>query len=180
MERKSLMNYKINLPPLQEQKAIADTSSCLDDKIELNQKMNKNLEEQAQAIFDDMFGNTSIGEVAVSKHLMPKRGKGLLSKNAINRDVPVVAGGLEPATYHNESNTMSPVITISSSSANDGFVRLWEIPVWSSDSSYIDETVNENVYFWYVLLKKDKEKYTRHKLDLHNLIFFLNILEKCH
>lgn len=45
----------INIPPLPEQKAIADTLSCLDDKIELNNKINKNLEEQAQAIFKSWF-----------------------------------------------------------------------------------------------------------------------------
>lgn len=43
------------LPPLAEQKAIADTLSALDDKIELNNKINKNLEEMAQAIFKSWF-----------------------------------------------------------------------------------------------------------------------------
>ena len=48
-------NITFNLPPLQEQKAIADTLSALDDKIELNNKINKNLEAQAQAIFKSWF-----------------------------------------------------------------------------------------------------------------------------
>ena len=38
-----------------EQKAIADTLSCLDDKIELNNRINKTLEEMAQAIFKSWF-----------------------------------------------------------------------------------------------------------------------------
>jgi type I restriction enzyme S subunit len=38
-----------------EQKAIAATLSCLDDKIELNNRINKNLEEMAQAIFKNWF-----------------------------------------------------------------------------------------------------------------------------
>ena len=42
---------KINLPPLPEQQAIAEILGSLDDKIELNRKMNKTLEEMAQAIF---------------------------------------------------------------------------------------------------------------------------------
>ena len=50
-----LSNLSISLPPLPEQKAIADTLSCLDDKIELNNKINKNLEELAQAIFKSWF-----------------------------------------------------------------------------------------------------------------------------
>ena len=43
------------LPPLEIQKAIVDTLSCLDAKIELNSKSNRNLEAQAQAIFKSWF-----------------------------------------------------------------------------------------------------------------------------
>jgi type I restriction enzyme S subunit len=43
------------LPPLPTQKVITDTLSCLDDKIELNNKINENLEAQAQAIFKSWF-----------------------------------------------------------------------------------------------------------------------------
>jgi len=38
-----------------EQKTIADTLLCLDDKIELNNRINKNLEEMAQTIFKSWF-----------------------------------------------------------------------------------------------------------------------------
>ena len=40
---------------IEEQRAIAATLSCLDDKIELNKRMNKTLEEMAQAIFKSWF-----------------------------------------------------------------------------------------------------------------------------
>lgn len=50
-----LETLSINLPPLKEQKAIASTLSAIDDKIELNNKINKNLEAQAQAIFKSWF-----------------------------------------------------------------------------------------------------------------------------
>ena len=65
-----------------------------------------------------------------------------------------MAGGLEPATYHNVANTKAPVLAISASGANAGFVSLWSDPIWSSDSSFIDITMTDDVYFWYVLLKK--------------------------
>ncbi|MEA5146823.1 MAG: restriction endonuclease subunit S, partial [Candidatus Limiplasma sp.] len=45
----------MSFPPLPEQRAIAATLSCLDDKIELNNRMNKTLEEMAQAIFKSWF-----------------------------------------------------------------------------------------------------------------------------
>jgi len=50
-----LKNTVLPLPELDEQKAIAATLSCLDDKIELNNRINKNLEEIAQAIFKSWF-----------------------------------------------------------------------------------------------------------------------------
>ena len=55
VQQNVLMNTRIALPELKEQKAIADTLSCLDDKIELNNRINKNLEEIAQAIFKSWF-----------------------------------------------------------------------------------------------------------------------------
>ena len=45
----------IKLPPLETQEKIAKVLSSLDDKIELNNKINQNLEQQAQAIFKSWF-----------------------------------------------------------------------------------------------------------------------------
>ena len=105
-----------------------------------------------------MFPSTVSGNKCIGDSITPKRGKTLLSKNAVSGNVPVVAGGLEPATYHNASNTIAPVLAISASGANAGYVSLWNIPIWSSDSSYIDSSMTEDVYFWYVLLKKRQQE----------------------
>ena len=48
-------DYEINLPSLEEQEKIANILSSLDDKIELNNEMNKTLEEMAQSIFKRWF-----------------------------------------------------------------------------------------------------------------------------
>lgn len=48
-------NYIVQVPPLNEQKAIAKILSSLDEKIELNNQINKTLEEIAQAIFKQWF-----------------------------------------------------------------------------------------------------------------------------
>ena len=50
-----LKRYIINIPPLKEQEKIANILSSLDDKIELNNEMNKTLEEMAQSIFKRWF-----------------------------------------------------------------------------------------------------------------------------
>ena len=116
--------------------------------------INNNLQQQAIALFDEQFPSITDGDMLIGDYIAPKRGRSLLSKDAVQGDVPVVAGGLEAATYHNVANTVAPVLTISASGANAGFVNLWYIPVWSSDSSFIDSAMTDNVYFWYVLLKK--------------------------
>lgn len=48
-------NMKLNLPDDNQQKLLIDTLSCLDDKIDLNNNINKTLEEMAQAIFKSWF-----------------------------------------------------------------------------------------------------------------------------
>lgn len=50
-----MRNYKFTLPPLPTQQKIAQILSSLDDKIELNNKINTNLEQQAQALFKNWF-----------------------------------------------------------------------------------------------------------------------------
>ena len=115
--------------------------------------INDYLEQQALLIFSHMFQNISYGLNYVGDYITPKRGKALLSKDAIPGCVPVIAGGLVPATYHNMANTVAPVLTISGSGANAGYVNIWHDPVWSSDSSYIDYKMTPNVYFWYAFLK---------------------------
>lgn len=50
-----LKSHSVSLPPLSEQRAIARVLGSLDDKIELNRRMNKTLEEMAQAIFKSWF-----------------------------------------------------------------------------------------------------------------------------
>lgn len=52
---KDLQNLQIPLPSLPEQKVIANVLSFFDDKIELNNKMNKTLEQLAQTLFKHWF-----------------------------------------------------------------------------------------------------------------------------
>lgn len=54
-DKQVIMNYPVPYFPLETQKKIAAVLSALDDKIELNNAINKNLEEQAQAIYKNMF-----------------------------------------------------------------------------------------------------------------------------
>ena len=48
-------SLEMSLPPLLEQRAIAHILGALDDKIELNRRINRTLEAMAQAVFQDWF-----------------------------------------------------------------------------------------------------------------------------
>jgi type I restriction enzyme, S subunit len=52
---RELAKMPISLPPLKEQKAIASILGALDDKIELNRRMNETLEAMARALFQSWF-----------------------------------------------------------------------------------------------------------------------------
>ena len=68
----SLSKFEINIPDIDTQNRIASVLSFIDDKIELNRRINDNLEQQAQALFkswfvdnpDSNWANTSLSEVA--------------------------------------------------------------------------------------------------------------------
>ena len=55
INKKDIGKIKISLPPLREQRAIAAVLGALDDKIELNRRMNETLEATARTIFRDWF-----------------------------------------------------------------------------------------------------------------------------
>lgn len=55
VQQNVLENYIVCLPSLKEQRRIANILSSLDDKIELNRRINENLEQQAQALFKAWF-----------------------------------------------------------------------------------------------------------------------------
>ena len=175
---KSFKDVCIPVPDLFTQSEIAGILSSLDAKIETNNKLNEKLEEMAQAIFkswlvdfepfkDKPFHETEIGyipqifESGVLGDLCTfKRGKGLLSKDAIFGNVPVIAGGMKPACYHNIANTKAPVVTVSGSGANAGYTQIHNVDVWASDCSFIDSNC-ENLYYVYCFLSR-RPKLLRH------------------
>ena len=55
INKSTFANYEIEIPNIKEQKRIGKILSSLDDKIELNRRINDNLERQAQALFKSWF-----------------------------------------------------------------------------------------------------------------------------
>ncbi len=174
LNQANLLKIPIKIPVnLSDQRKIAGILSALDSKIENNNKINANLEAQAQALFkswfvdftpfkDQPFVDSELGPIPQGWKVGKlgdictfKRGKNLLSKNAIDEGVPVVAGGLSPSCYHNQANTSAPVVTVSGSGANAGFMRMYHVDVWASDCSFIDVSC-DYLYFVYCFLSVNR------------------------
>lgn len=167
-----LSGIEMVLPPIEIQKQIAGILSAYDDLIENNQKQIKLLEEAAQRLYKEWFvdlrfpghENTKIVDGVpegwhrgtVGQIAEFKRGRTITKAQVKGGNVPVVAGGLEPAYYHNVANTKAPVITISASGANAGFVRLYGVDVFASDCSFVDGLGTESLFFVYEFLKESK------------------------
>lgn len=83
---KLLGEVEIALPDLNNQKRIAAVLSSLDDKIENNQKLNDNLQQQAFSVFDNLIANAENNDCTVSDYafLNPKR---TLTKNQVARSI---------------------------------------------------------------------------------------------
>ena len=167
-----LGDVPIELPPLYIQHRIATILSRYDSLIENYQKQIKLLEEAAQRLYKEWFvdlhfpshENTKIID-GVPEGWVPsqlgqlvefKRGKTITKKDVIDGDIPVVAGGLEPAYYCNKSNTAERVITVSGSGANAGFTRIYFEKIWASDCSFVDATTTPFLHFVYCFLKDNK------------------------
>lgn len=54
-DKQQIMLFPFRYPPKIIQKNIAETLSCIDDKIELNKKINDNLADMAQAVFNSYY-----------------------------------------------------------------------------------------------------------------------------
>lgn len=61
-DKSAISNFLISLPPINEQKKIANLLSSFDNKIELLEEQNKTLEEIAQTIFKEWFGKYQLGD----------------------------------------------------------------------------------------------------------------------
>lgn len=77
--RDTFDTIEIELPPLDEQKRIAEFLGAFDDKIELLQKQNKTLEDMAKALFKSWFVDFDVvrakAALATRRNLSPLRGK---------------------------------------------------------------------------------------------------------
>lgn len=157
-----MCNVNLPVPSIEKQRKIVKEYNTILNRIKLNENMIEKLEDLVQSVYKKIFDDNDdeYEEIKFESFAIPKKGKSITRAKTVDGPYPVVAGGIMPSCYHNSFNTKKPVITISASGANAGYVNLYHTEVWSSDSSFIDSTCTKYIYFCYVFLKINQEKIT--------------------
>ena len=138
-----MRNYSFLIPPLPTQQKIAAILSSLDDKIELNNKINDNLEQQAQAIFKSWFVDFEpfggkmpegwrVGKLSDISILSAGGDKPKEVSDKITEDykVPIYSNGLDNFGlygYTNKAKIFEESVTVSAR-GTIGFVCLRMVP----------------------------------------------------
>lgn len=94
-----------------------------------------------------------------------QKGSVITKATITNGKVPVIAGGQQPAYYHNEPNRVGKTITVSSSGAYAGFINYFEEPIYASDCTTIqsDEKILRTEFLYQLLKYKQEDFYKLQK-----------------
>lgn len=165
---KLLNNFNIPLPSLNTQHRIAAILSSLDDKIENNNRINRNLEAQAQALFKSWFvdfepwGGTmpedwkkgTLGEIAhVTSGKRPPLKQSLCSADI---NIPLI-GAADIMGYTNSVLYTTPIL-VTGRVGTHGIVQRFNEPCWPSDNTLVVEGK------WYEYIYQ-----TMCRIDYHNM-----------
>ena len=111
---KLMAEIPILLPKLEEQRCIADILSSFDDKIELNRRINDNLEQQAQALFKSWFVDFEPfrgGEFVDSELGLIPKGWRVVSLGEVTKQITEKVGNREDVTVLSPINSGELVLS---------------------------------------------------------------------
>lgn len=171
----TMREFQLNIEDnFERQDKIANFLHAYDKFIENSQRQIELLEEAAQRLYKEWFVDLHFPgyekvkvvngvpegwtEGTLGDVVEFRRGKTITKAQVQEGSIPVVAGGLEPAYYHNKANTVAPVITVSGSGANAGFSRLYNVDIFASDCSFADSETTPYLFFVYCFLKENRTR----------------------
>lgn len=156
-DKSALMNFELDLPSLPTQKKIAHILSTLDDKIELNRKMNQTLEEMASAIFkswfvdfdpvhakltckDDVELESAAKELGISKAILDlfpsefiESELGMIPKGWEIKQFNSLVKHLKPGTNYQPDRVEDGIPFVNGKHIQDGFLDLTDIKYITQD-----------------------------------------------
>ena len=102
-----VQNLEIDLPSITEQRKIGALLRFLDDKIELNNKINDNLQQQAQAIYHSLF----VSFDGISANQLYETELGLIPANWTVKPLSEVATSIRARVKENDYKVLSAINT---------------------------------------------------------------------
>jgi type I restriction enzyme S subunit len=156
LRQPELLKCEVEIPSYAEQLSIAATLSCIDDKIELNNRINDNLLQMAQAIFKSWFvdfepfqdgefedselgmipkgwGVGSLGDISSISSGKRPRIKEITASSEIS--IPVI-GASSIMAYTNESLYEEPIL-VTGRVGTHGVVQRFSKKCWPSDNTLV-------------------------------------------
>ena len=151
-----IKNLSLFIPSLDVQKKILDALN-VEDKIQMEESFIKKCDENIKNKFDEMFAYIE-EKIEINDCCIIEKGESLTREQAINGDVPVVAGGISPSCYHNKANRPANIITISASGKNAGYVNFWTVPIFATDCNTLMSKNDFQIEFIYHALKNEQKE----------------------
>ena len=142
-----LENLELDLPNIETQQKIGSLLRSFDDKIELNQQQNNNLEQQAQALFKSWFIDFEpFGGVMPEDWKVGKLGdiaeitsgkRPLAKQNNINDEFCIPLIGASCVMGYTNSLLYSNRILITGRVGTHGVIQRFNEPCWPSDNTLV-------------------------------------------
>ncbi len=169
LNKTEFSKFKIPVPPLSEQKKIADCLSTWDVAIEKQSALINALTQRKKALmqqlltgkkrlpgFSDEWKEVKLGEICEIK----KGSQINKIELSSNLGFPVINGGIEPSGYHDDWNVAENTITISEGGNSCGFINFIKEKFWSGGHCYTLQNlkININKIFLFYFLKNSENQ----------------------
>ena len=149
-DRFSIMQYEVPNFDLETQRKIAAILSALDDKIELNNKINENLEQQAQAIFKSWFvdfepfggkmpAEWKVGKLSEIAEISSGKRPAMKQSTKTNDVCIPLVGAASVMGYTNKSNYNDKIL-VTGRVGTHGVIQRFNSPCWASDNTLVIES----------------------------------------
>lgn len=153
----NISEIEIEFPPIEEQQKIVEYNTAIENRIALKQKINDNLDDTAQTLYQKYFESnsdkSSWKQGTVGDVLQLQRGHDLPRTEMTGGKYPV-AGSTGTIGYHDEFTAEAPVIVMGRS-GNIGNPRLYLCNCWTHNTSLYVKQIYEAEPLWVFYLLKN-------------------------
>ncbi len=164
---KIIKNFRIPLPPLNEQKKIAKIISTWDKAISTTQALIDVSKQQKKALMQQLLtGKKRFSgfegkwvQTSVKKIMQIKKGE-QINKSTLSDcgPFPVINGGISPSGYTERSNCSGNTITISEGGNSCGYISFQKEDFWCGGHCYTLSNLKISIGFTYQFLKYNESK----------------------